>query len=352
VRPINPSQLFLTKIRFGGFEEQGHSMKTTRRTVLQATFAAGCARLTASSWAAGYPDRAIKLVVPFSAGGNADLVARVLGARMGQTLGQALIVENRAGAGGGVGAEAVARSAPDGYTLLIGTNGPLSVNPALQSKLRYDVFKDFSTIALAGVVPHALVVTKTLPATTWPELLALARQKPVSVATGGIGSATHLTLERLNAQAGLKLQHIPYRGGNSPVGDLIGGTLDAAVMELSTALPLHQSGKARVLAVAAGQRSRLLPEVHTFAEDGVKDFVASSYVGLLAPANTPVDVIDRLQKAAAEALSHPSVLAKLNPLGFEAATAAQQTAAGFAALLRAEYERAAQIIKLAGIKLE
>jgi tripartite-type tricarboxylate transporter receptor subunit TctC len=271
---------------------------------------------------------------------------------MGQTLGQTLIVENRAGAGGGVGAEAVARSAPDGYTLLIGTNGPLTVNPVLQSKLRYDVFKDFAPVALAGLVPHALVVTPALPARSLPELLALARQKPVSVATGGIGSATHLTLERLNAQAGIKLQHIPYRGGNSPVSDLVGGTLDAAVMEFSSALSLHQSGKARVLAMAALQRSRLLPEVHTFAEDGVKDVVASSYVGLLAPANTPANVIARLQKAAAEALSHPSVLTKLTPLGFEAATTAQQTPAGFAALLKSEYDRAVQIVKSAGIKLD
>jgi tripartite-type tricarboxylate transporter receptor subunit TctC len=327
-------------------------MKTTRRTLFQAAFAAGCARLTSSSWAVGYPDRAIKLVVPFSAGGNADLVGRVLGAQMAQTLGQALVIDNRAGAGGGVGAEAVARSAPDGYTLLIGTNGPLTVNPLLQSKPRYDVFKDFSPIALAGLVPHALVVPQALPAKTLPELLTMARQKPISVATAGIGSATHLTLERLNAQAGIKLQHIPYRGGNSPIGDLIGGTLDAAVMELSAALPLHLSGKARVLAIAAVQRSRLLPDVHTFAEDGVKDFVASSYVGLLAPVHTPADVIARLQTAAAEALSQASVLAKLNPLGFEAATPAQQTPAGFASLLKSEYERAAQIIKSAGIKLD
>jgi tripartite-type tricarboxylate transporter receptor subunit TctC len=324
----------------------------TRRNLLQATVAAACTPITTSSRAAGYPDRAIKVLVPFSAGGNADLVARVLGARMGQTLGQTLIVDNRAGAGGGVGAEAVARSAPDGYTLLIGSNGPLTVNPVLQSKLRYDVFKDFLPIALAGVVPHALVVNPKLPARSLPELLALARQKPVSVATGGIGSATHLTLERLNAQAGLKLQHIPYRGGNSPVSDLVGGTLDAAVMELSSALTLHRSGKVRLLAIAAAQRSNLLPDVHTFIEDGVKDFIASSYVGLLAPANTPADVIARLQKAVAEALSQPSVLAQLNPLGFEAATPAQQTPAGFAAQLKAEYDRAGQIVKAAGIKLE
>ena len=278
-------------------------MNPTRRTLLQAAAATCCAKLSAPVWAAGYPDRPIKLVVPFSPGGNADLVARVLGARMGQTLGQTLIIENRAGSGGGMGAEAVAKATPDGYTLLIGTNGPLTVNPVLQPKLRYDAFKDFSPVALAGWVPHALVVTYALPAKTLPELLALARQKPISTATAGIGSATHLTLERLNAQAGVKLQHIPYRGGNSPVGDLIGGSLDAVMMELSAALPLHQSGKARLLAVGSAQRSRLAPEVHTFLEDGHKDFVALSYVGLLAPANTPPEAIALLQKAVAEALN-------------------------------------------------
>ena len=222
-------------------------MNTTRRTLLQAALAACCAQLMAPALAAEYPDHPIKVVVPFSPGGNADLVGRVLGARMGQTLGQAIVIDNRAGAGGGLGAEAVAKSPPDGYTLLIGTNGPLTVNPVLQPKLRYDVFKDFAPIALTGVVPHALVVTNALPAKTLPEFLVLARSKPLSVATAGVGSSTHLTLERLNAQAGLKLQHIPYRGGNTPVGDLIGGTLDAVIMELSAAAaaaPVRQGASA------------------------------------------------------------------------------------------------------------
>jgi tripartite-type tricarboxylate transporter receptor subunit TctC len=327
-------------------------MNTTRRTLLQAALAACCTQFMAPALAAGYPERPIKVVVPFSPGGNADLVGRVMGARMGQTLGQTLIIENRAGSGGGIGAEAVAKSPPDGYTLLIGTNGPLTVNPVLQPKLRYDVFKDFAPVLLFGAVPHALVVTNALPAKTLPEFLALARSKPISTATAGIGSATHLTLERLNAQAGLKLQHIPYRGGNTPVGDVIGGTLDAVIMELSAALPLHQSGKARLLGVASMQRSRVAPDVHTFNEDGVKDFVASSYVGLLAPANTSPAVIAQLQKAAAEALSNPSPLDKLTPLGFEAATAAQQTPTGFTTFLKTEYERASQTVKAAGIKLE
>jgi len=327
-------------------------MSTTRRTLLQATAGASCMQLAGMTLAGSYPDHPIRAVVPFSPGGNSDLVGRVLCARMGQTLGQTVIVDNRPGAGGGIGAEAVAKSAPDGYTLLIGTNGPLTVNPVLQVKLRYDVFKDLAPVALAGVVPHALVVSTALPANTMAELLALARYRPLSVATSGVGSSTHLTLERLNAQAGLKLQHIPYRGGNTPVGDLVGGTLDGVIMELSAALPLHQAGKARLMAIASVQRSPVAPEVHTFQEDGVKDFVASSYVGLLVPSNTPPAVVTRLQQATAEALTHPSVLDKLIPLGFEAAKPAQQTPAGFAGLLKTEYERASRIVKEAGIKLE
>jgi tripartite-type tricarboxylate transporter receptor subunit TctC len=327
-------------------------MDTTRRAIFQVTVAACCMQLASAASAPGYPDHAIKVVVPFSPGGNSDLVGRVLGARMGQTLGQTFIVDNRPGAGGAIGAEAVAKSTPDGYTLLIGTNGPLTVTPVLQAKLRYDVFKDFAPIALAGVVPHALVVSNAMPVKTLPELLDLARKKPVSVGTSGVGSATHLTLERLNALAGLKLQHIPYRGGSTPVGDLLGGTLDAVIMELSAALPLHQTGKARLLAIASMQRSRMAPEVHTFHEDGITDFAASSYVGILAPTNTAPVVIARLQQAAAEALTHPSVLGKLAPLGFEVAAPAEQTPVGFANLLRAEHDRASQIVRAAGIKAE
>lgn len=328
-------------------------MNTTRRTLLHVAVAAAGLHLAGFAIAAGpYPDHPIKAIVPFSPGGNADLVGRVVGARMGQTLGQTLIIDNRPGAGGGLGAEAVAKSPPDGYTVLFGTNGPLTVNPVLQPKLRYDVFKDLAPVAVTGVVPHALVVSTALPVKTLPELLALARTKSLSVATAGVGSSTHLTLERLNAQAGLKLQHIPYRGGNSPVGDLVGGTLDGVIMELSAALPLHKGGKARLLAIASAQRSKLEPDVHTFQEDGVKEFVASSYVGLMVPANTPPAAIARLQQATAEAMTHPSVLDKLTPLGFEVATPAQQTPAGFAALLKAEYDRAAQIVKAANIKLE
>ena len=323
-----------------------------RRTLLKGAAAACCASLAGPALAAGYPARPVRLIVPFSPGGNADLVGRAVAARMGDSLGQPVVVENRPGAGGGLGAEAVARSAADGYTLLGGTNGPLTVLPVLQPKLRYDVFADFAPVALYGSVPHALLAGSGTSAATLPDLLALARTRPVTVATSGLGSATHLTLARLAAESGAALQHVPYRGGNSAVADVLGGVVDAAMMELSAALGLHRSGKARVLAVASLQRPRVAPDMRTFDEEGVQGFTASSFVGLLAPAGTPAPVIERLQAAAAEALAHPAVLAALVPLGFEVADAAQRTPAAFAASLRRELDRHARIVKAAGIRLE
>ena len=323
-----------------------------RRFLLKSAAAACCARLAGPVRAAAYPARPVRLIVPFSPGGNADLVGRAVAARMGDTLGQPIVVENRPGAGGGLGAEAVARSAADGYTLLDGTNGPLTVLPVLQPTLRYDVFADFAPVALYGSVPHVLLAGRGTSAATLPDLLALARTRPVTVATSGLGSATHLTLARLAAQSGVALQHVPYRGGNSAVADVLSGIVDAAMMEFSAALGLHRSGKARVLAVASLQRPRVAPDIHTFNEEGVQDFTASSFVGLLAPAGTPAPVTDRLHAAAAAALAHPAVLAALVPLGFEVADAAQRTPAGFATLLKLEFERHARIVQAAGIRLE
>jgi tripartite-type tricarboxylate transporter receptor subunit TctC len=323
-----------------------------RALVLLFSLISAAALLPLNVSAAGYPDRPLKMIVPFNAGGNVDAVARLVGARMAQTLGQPVIVDNRAGAGGSLGAEVVAHSAPDGYTLLAGSNGPLTINPFLQAKLRYDPLKDLAPITLAGFVPHVMLVNNALPAKTVQELVELSKKQAVSVATSGIGSATHLTLERFKFQSGARLEHIPYRGGNSPISDLLGGSLHAAMMELSTALPLHRGGKVRILAVAAAGRSKLAPDVATFIESGVKDFTAASYVGFLAPAGTQTAVVERLQKSITESLSVPSVNDTLRGLGIESATVDQQTPAGFAAFLRTEFERSREAARLAGLKPE
>ena len=308
--------------------------------------------LPRTAFAADYPDRPIRFIVPFGAGGNVDGVGRLLATAMGPLLGQAVVVDNRPGAGGGLGAGLVAQGPADGYTLLVGSNGPLTVNPFVQAKLSYDPMKDFAPIALAGVVPHVLLVNNDLPARSLDELIALSKKQQVGCATSGVGSATHLTLERFNAQTGARLVHVPYRGGNSLLPDLLGGTVQTAMTEFSTALPLHKTGKARMIAMAGARRSPLAVDVPTFAEGGARDFTAQSYVGLLAPARTPEAVLRKLEAAAASALGTAAMAERLQALGVEVASAADRRADAFGGFLRAEYARSREIVRLANIKPE
>lgn len=324
-----------------------------RRDLVRAFAAmAGTGLFPQLSRAADYPDRPIKFVVPFNAGGNVDGVGRLLAAAMGPLLGQPVVVDNKAGAGGSLGAAAVAQGPADGYTLLVGSNGPLTVNPFVQAKQSYDPLKDFVPIVLACVVPHVLLANKDLPAKTLKDLIALSKREAVSCASSGIGSSTHLTLERVNASTGGRLMHVPYRGGNSLVPDLLGGTIQTACMEFSTALQLHKSGKARILAVASPQRSPLAPDAPTFIESGVRDFTAYSFVGLLAPARTPEAAARKLIAAAQAALAAPGMEERLQALGVEPASAAMRAPAAFGAYLHDEYERSRETVRAAGIRAE
>jgi tripartite-type tricarboxylate transporter receptor subunit TctC len=300
---------------------------------------------------AAYPDRPIHLVVPFAPGGNADIVGRLVGQGMSEVLKQSVVVDNRGGAGGSIGAEVVAHATPDGYTLLVGSNGPLTVNPFVQAKMSYDPLKDLTPVALTSYVPHVIIVTNSLPAKTIPELIALSQKQQVSIATSGVGSATHMTLARFNAQTGAKLVHVPYRSGGSLLPDLISGHIQAAMTEFSTALPQHKGGKARIVGIAAVKRSKLAPEVPTMIEGGVKDFVASSYIGIVAPAHTPQDVVAKLQASVVKTLSGNSASAeKLRNMGSEIATADQMTPEGFGKFIHSEYEHSREAAKLAGLK--
>ena len=325
-------------------------MKASRRTVLKTLGTLAALALPGSRVLAAYPERPIKLVVPFAPGGNADIVGRLVAEGMAQALGQPMIVENRAGAGGGVGAAEVARAAPDGYTLLSGSNGPLTVNPFVQSNLSYDPLKDFLPIGLTSLAPHALIVNAAVPAKTVAELVALSKKQQVGVGTSGIGSATHLTLERFNAQTGAKLVHVPYKGGGALLPDLVAGTIQGAMTEFSSALPHHRSGKARFVAVASAKRLAQAPDVPTMIESGVADFTAASYIGVLAPARTPAAALSRLQSALAAALKSPKTLERMKELGIEPATPELMTASGFGAFIRREYESSRQAVKLAGLQ--
>lgn len=328
-------------------------MNIPRRMFIAGFGAAPIASLLARSAFAAYPDRPIHLIVPFAAGGNADIVGRITGDVISKALNQPVVVENRGGAGGSVGAEFVAHATPDGYTLLVGSNGPLTVNPFIHTNLGYDSLKDLVAVALTSYVPHALILSDKVQAKTVAELIALSKTSPITIATSGIGSASHMTLERLKAATGANITHVPYRGGGALMPDLIGGNIDGAMTEFSTALPLHQGGKAHIIAIAAAHRSTLAPDIPTFDESGVKGFTAQSYIGVVAPANTPADVVARLQEAIEKGLSPGSPAAeRLIALGSEVASPEQMTSKGFAAFIRADYENMREAAKLAGITPE
>jgi tripartite-type tricarboxylate transporter receptor subunit TctC len=299
---------------------------------------------------AAYPERPIHLIVPFAAGGNADIVGRITGDLISKALGQAVVVENRGGGGGSIGAEFVAHAKPDGYTLLVGSNGPLTVDPFVHANLGYDPLKDFVAVALTSYVPHALILSNKIQAKTMTDLVAQSKNAAVTIATSGIGSATHMTLERLKAATGANLTHVPYRGGGALMPDLIGGNVDGAMTEFSTALPMHQAGQAHIIAIAALHRSKLAPDIPTFDENGVKGFTAQSYIGVVAPAKTSSDVVEKIQQAIAQGLSSGGPAAeRLIGLGSEVASPEQMTSKGFAEFIRADYENMREAAKLAGI---
>jgi tripartite-type tricarboxylate transporter receptor subunit TctC len=325
-------------------------MISRRRLIATLGLSSAASLLPRAVWAA-YPDRSIRLIVPFAAGGNADIVGRLVAERISNALGQPVIVDNRGGAGGSIGAEAVARSAPDGYTLLVGSNGPLTVNPFVQAKLGYDPLKDFAPVALTSYVPHAIILNSKVAAKTVAELIALSKQEQISIATSGVGSATHMTLERFKAATGANVVHVPYRSGGALMPDLIGGSIQAAMTEISTALPLHKGGQAHIVAVASAKRLQIAPDVATFIEGGVKDFTGESFIGILAPAGTPQEIVAQLQKAIADGLSGSSPAAdKLRGMGSEIATPEQMTSAGFADFIKTDYKRMGEAAKLAGLE--
>jgi tripartite-type tricarboxylate transporter receptor subunit TctC len=325
-------------------------MTISRRRVSVGLAAAGLgAALLPRRAFAAFPERPIHMIVPFAAGGNADIVGRLAGQMITAQLKQPVVVENRAGAGGGIGAQYVAHAAGDGYTLLVASNGPMTINPFVQAHLGYDPLTDFAAVALTSYVPHVLLVSNQLGAKNVADFIALSKKAPITIATSGIGSASHMTLERLKAATGAAITHVPYRGGGALLPDVISGSVNGALTEFSTALPLHKAGQARIIGIAAAQRSKLAPDIPTFDESGVKGFTAESYIGVVAPAKTPPDVVAGLQQAIAKGLSGGKAVETLVGLGSEVATPEQQTSKGFADYIRADYEKMKAAAKLAGI---
>ena len=276
---------------------------------------------TNASSAQHYPDRPIRLIVAFAPGGMNDIVGRLIADQVGSRLGQPVIVENRPGAGGEIGAEFVAKSTPDGYTILLGAISNIAMAPGQHPELRYNPLKDFAPIALVAGSTNVLVVNPNFEAQSVEELIELARQKPgtINFASAGEGSAGHLTAELFELKAGIKLVHIPYKGDTPATTDVIAGHVPMVFAALPVVLPLIQAGKLRALAVTTKKRSSSLPDVPTVAEAGnLSDFEVSIWVGVLAPAGTPKPIVDLLGKAIEKAVDRPEVRDRFKPLGLDA----------------------------------
>jgi tripartite-type tricarboxylate transporter receptor subunit TctC len=294
-----------------------------------------------------YPTRSLRLVVPFAAGGAVDTLARLVGAKVSEGLGQPVVVDNRPGAAGNIGTDAVAKSPPDGYTILQTTNGH-AISPAIYNSLPYDAVKDFAPITQLVATNLVLVTNPKLPVATLSELIALAKAKPGTLNYGstGVGNPLHLTMEMLKRATGMDIVVIPYKGDAPLNTALLGGEIQLAVVPLATALPLIEAGNLRALAVTGGKRSAALPNVPTVAESGVPGFDSTSWQGWLAPAGTPVALVARLQSEVAKALATPDVLDRLKAFGSEPVGS---TPEAFAALVKSDIAKFEKVVKEANI---
>ncbi|HEY4252928.1 MAG TPA: tripartite tricarboxylate transporter substrate binding protein [Roseomonas sp.] len=326
-------------------------MRIDRRGFIAGLAAAG-ALAAPRAWA--WPDRPMRIVMPFAPGGNGDLTIRIAAAGLADRLGQAMVVDNRPGAGGSIGTAEVARARADGYALLGATAGPLVINPLVQANISYQPLRDFAHIGLISRMPMVIILGNDVPARTLAELVALSKARPgrISIATSGIGGANHLPLELFNAATGAGLVHVPYRGGGAAIPDIMGGTVSGALTELSGVLDLHRAGRARIIAVAAPERSAMLPDAPTFIEAGFADFTAEAFVGISAPAGTPAAALARLQDALIATLADAGTQARLLALGGALATQAQQRPEGFIPYLEAEIAKARRGVEIAGLKPE
>ena len=306
---------------------------------------------TTPASAQSYPNRPIKLIVPFAPGGSADLVGRLLAQQLGESLGQPVVVENKGGASGMLGNEYVAKSAPDGYTLTVGTLGPFAVNQTLFEHVPYDNMRDFAPITLTGISSHILVAHPSVPVTNVNELIALAKEKPgqLTFASSGTGNATHLTFELFKARAGIDIVHVPYKGGGPAMADLVGGQVLFSFASMASAVPFVRSGRLRAIAVSGGDRSALFPDVPTVAESGLPGFASEDWQGILAPAKTPPDIVQKLNGEIGRVLVQPAVKAKLQAAGFDPKPS---TPEWFAQFIQAETLKWAKLLKGIGIKAQ
>jgi tripartite-type tricarboxylate transporter receptor subunit TctC len=300
-----------------------------------------------------YPSKPIRIVVPFAAGGPTDTVARLIGAKMGELLGQQFVVEVRTGAGGNIGADVVAKASPDGYTLLMATVSTHAINPGLYKKMPYDPVSDFAPIGQAGVTPTLLAVHPSVPVTDVKSLVAVIKENPGQLTYGssGLGSILHLCGEEFRALAGgLNIVHVPYRGSAPMMADLIGGQISMAFDATPTALPQVQSAAIRAIGAGMATRINALPELPTLQEQGLKGFECYTWNAILAPAGTPQPIVDRLNKAINTALADPAVLHSLKEVGVDPTPGSTPKQA--ATFIKAELVKWAPIIRASGAQID
>jgi tripartite-type tricarboxylate transporter receptor subunit TctC len=322
---------------------------------VSALLAAGIAAIIGSAplpaQAQNYPSKPIRYVVPFPPGGTTDIISRLIAQKLTESLGQPVIVENKAGAGGVVGTDSVAKALPDGYTILMGASGPIAISPSLLKNIPYDPIKDFAPITTVAVVPTMLVVNPSVPANSVRELIALAKARPgrLSFASTGNGATPHMAGELFKLATNTDILHVPYKGSSPAVNDLIGGQTSMMFEQITAVLPHVKSGRLRALGVGGLRRSSALPDMPTISEAGVPGFDVSSFFGVLAPSGTPAAIVSKLNAEIVRILSTPEMREKLTAQGAEPETSTPEQ---FAARIKAEIEKWAEVIRKSGVKAD
>ena len=301
--------------------------------------------------AANWPSKTIRIVVPFSAAGTTDILARSVATEMQKAWGQSVVVENRPGAGGNLGSDVVAKAAPDGYTLLVGAVSPQAINVTLYPNMPYDVMRDFAHITLIAAVPNVLEVHPSVPVKTVRELIALAKSKPgqLTYASSGSGTSIHLSAELFKTMAGVDMLHIPYKGSAPAITDLVGGQVNLMFDNLPSSIAQIKAGKLRPIAVTTLKRSPALPDIPTIAESGLPGYDASSWFGMHAPAGTPRDIISKIHAVVTRSLQTPQMIERLSTQG---AQPVGNTPEEFTEFLRAEIAKWAKVVKASGARVE
>ncbi|MDB5866214.1 MAG: transporter substrate-binding protein [Betaproteobacteria bacterium] len=308
------------------------------------------ALLSGNVLAQGYPAKPVRIVVPYPAGGTVDIVARMIGQRLTETLGRTFLVDNRSGASGNIGTEFVAKSPPDGYTLLMSSAAPLAANPAFYPKLPFQPLKDFSPVTLIVIQPNILVVNPAVPARTIKEFIALAKARPgaLNYGSSGVGNSQHMAAELFRYYTHVNITHVPYKGGAPALTDLVGGQIDLLFEPIPGTIPYVRSGRLRALGVTTRERSETFPDVPAIREAGLPDYEYRGWIGLLAPAGTPPEIVDTLHAEVVKAL-HGGLAAKLKEFAFVVSGSGAQE---FGPFIRKELELHQKIVKAAGIKPE